>query len=250
MRDRLARDVVRRAAEAARDEDDVDERRLACVPTRRSRRSRRARPRSGGPTRRAARDGRASHEPFELGTSPETSSFPMVRIAAVELTRASEARRALRRPRRCARSHRSTRRGSRRESTVARPPFGDDRAAVEQHEPVGVLAGEREVVHRREDGQPVRAERVDELEHLLLAPEVERRRRLVEQEDRRLLRERAGEDGALELAAGERAEAALREAGADRAARARARPPAGRAAPRRRDSRDAACGRAARTPRP
>ena len=50
-----------------------------------------------------------------------------------------------------------------------------------------------------------------ELERLLLAAEVERARRLVEEEDRRLLRERPREHGALQLAAAQRAQRALRE---------------------------------------
>ena len=89
---------------------------------------------------------------------------------------------------------------------LTRRSLGDDRALVEQHEPLGVLAGEREVVHRRHHGQAVAPQRVDELEHELLAAEVERRRRLVEQQHRRLLRERAREDRALQLAAAVRAE--------------------------------------------
>ena len=64
-------------------------------------------------------------------------------------------------------------------------------------------------MHRRDDGQPgVQPQRVDQLEHLLLAARVERARRLVEQEQRRLLRERPREHRPLALAAGERARAA------------------------------------------
>ena len=52
----------------------------------------------------------------------------------------------------------------------------------------------------------VAAQRVDQLERLLLAAEVERARRLVEQQDRSVLGERARQHGALQLAAAERAE--------------------------------------------
>ena len=104
------------------------------------------------------------------------------------------------------------RRDVRRREDLGRRSLGDDRALVEQDEPLGVLAGEREVVHRRHDRQPVPAQRVDELEHELLPAEIECRRRLVEQQHRRLLRERAREHCALELAAAERAERPLGEA--------------------------------------
>src|SRR5207249_2260026 len=75
-----------------------------------------------------------------------------------------------------------------------------------------VLAGEAEVVHSGDDRQLViAAERVDELECLLLAAEIERTGGLVEQQDRRFLRERAREHRALQLATTERAERALGE---------------------------------------
>ena len=53
---------------------------------------------------------------------------------------------------------------------------------------------------------PCSPQRRDELERLLLAADVERGRRLVEQEQRRLLRERAAEHGPLLLAAAQRLE--------------------------------------------
>src|SRR5205823_14925339 len=82
-----------------------------------------------------------------------------------------------------------------------------DAPGVEQQEPVRILPGEAEVVHRRQHRQPaVAAKLVDELEHLLLAAQVERARRLVEEQQRRLLRERAREHDALELAPAERTE--------------------------------------------
>ena len=57
----------------------------------------------------------------------------------------------------------------------------------------------------------LRAQPVEELERLLLMPDVERGGRLVEEDDLRLLRERARDDDALLLTAGERPEAAVGE---------------------------------------
>ena len=89
---------------------------------------------------------------------------------------------------------------------------GDALALVEQRQAVAVLAGEREVVHRRDDGEAVLAAQPgDELEGLLLVADVERARRLVEQQDRRLLGEGAGDHEALALAAAQRAEAPVGE---------------------------------------
>ena len=85
-------------------------------------------------------------------------------------------------------------------------------AAVHQHETVGVLACVREVVHRAEDSKAsVSAKRCDQLEHLLLGADVERARRLVEEQQPRVLGDRAGENGTLPLAAAQRAEAAVDE---------------------------------------
>src|SRR6188472_1806508 len=89
---------------------------------------------------------------------------------------------------------------------------GDDLSLGQEEHTVGVLRGEREVVHRRHERQPVRrAERVEQLERLLLMADVEGGSRLVEEDDRRLLREGAGDDDALALAAGERPERPLGE---------------------------------------
>ena len=67
-------------------------------------------------------------------------------------------------------------------------------------------------MHRRHERQPLAvAQPVEKLERLLLVSDVERRRRLVEQDDRRLLGQGARDDGALALAAGERPERPLRE---------------------------------------
>ena len=93
-------------------------------------------------------------------------------------------------------------------STSRRRTVGDHAPAVEQDHPVGVLRGERQVVHRRHAASDPTSWRSSssELERLLLVADVERRGRLVEQDQRRLLRERAGHDGALALAAAERPE--------------------------------------------
>ena len=81
------------------------------------------------------------------------------------------------------------------------------RPAREEEHPVGVLRGERQIVHRGHERQSLSlAQPVEKLERLLLVPDVERGRRLVEQDDRRLLGEGARDDGALALAAGERPE--------------------------------------------
>src|SRR6478736_6600631 len=68
------------------------------------------------------------------------------------------------------------RRDVRRRQHLGSLALGDDGPAVEQNEPFRVLPGEREVVHRRHDRQSVAiaTQRVDELEHELLAAEVER----------------------------------------------------------------------------
>src|SRR5581483_234469 len=68
---------------------------------------------------------------------------------------------------------------------VAGRTVDDDAAVVEEHEPLGVLPREREVVHRGHDGEAsLTAESVDHLEHLLLVTDVERSRRLVQEHDR------------------------------------------------------------------
>ncbi len=102
------------------------------------------------------------------------------------------------------------RRDERLGEDVARPAVGDDAARVEQHHPVGVLGSEREVVHRGDQREPrLAAKEVEQLERLLLMADVERGRRLVEEHDASLLRERPRDDDALPLAARERAEAAV-----------------------------------------
>jgi hypothetical protein len=85
---------------------------------------------------------------------------------------------------------------------LGRRAGGDHLAAGQDDQPVGVLGRERDVVHRAEDREvAVLAQGRDELEGLLLAPDVERGRRLVEQEERRLLGECAAQHGPLLLSA-------------------------------------------------
>ena len=88
----------------------------------------------------------------------------------------------------------------------------DDAAGVEQEHPVGVLRRERQVVHRGDEREPgLLAQPVEQLERLLLMPDVERGSRLVEENDLRLLGERARDDDTLLLSAGQRPEAAIGE---------------------------------------
>ena len=90
--------------------------------------------------------------------------------------------------------------------------LGDDAPFVEQQHAVGVLRGERQVVHRGDQGEALRgAECVQQLERVLLMADVERGGRLVEEHDRSLLRQRAGDDHPLALAAAQRAERPLGE---------------------------------------
>ena len=98
--------------------------------------------------------------------------------------------------------------------------------AVQEQEAVGVLAGVSKVVHRAQHRQAaVRAERGDQFEHLLLRADVQGARRLVEEEQRRVLRDRARENGSLTLASAERAQPPVDEVGAVEA-RERRRAPA------------------------
>src|SRR5581483_7491223 len=95
---------------------------------------------------------------------------------------------------------------------VRRAAVDHDPPAVEKQQPFRVLAGESEVVHGGHDGEVVVASQaVDQLEHLLLMADVERGRRLVEEHDRRALRERAGDQHPLTLAAGQRGDDPVRE---------------------------------------
>ncbi len=85
---------------------------------------------------------------------------------------------------------------------LVRAAVGDERAGPEQEDAVGVLRGERQVVHRRHEGQPLLAPQVvEQVEGLLLVADVEGGRRLVEHDDPRLLGERARDHGPLPLTA-------------------------------------------------
>src|SRR5690606_8086734 len=77
----------------------------------------------------------------------------------------------------------------------------DEVTRLEDGEPVTVRRGQVEVVQRRDDRHP---ESPDGAHQLQLVPEVEMVRGFVEQEYRRLLRERAGELNTLTLPARER----------------------------------------------
>ena len=69
---------------------------------------------------------------------------------------------------------------------------------------VGVLAGEGQVVQRRDHGQrPGQPELVHQGQHLVLVAEVERGGRLVEEQQRGLLRQRPRDDRPLALASGQ-----------------------------------------------
>ena len=90
--------------------------------------------------------------------------------------------------------------------------FGDDGAFVQEGEPVGVHAGEGEVVHGGDDGEAVfGAESSDKFEGLLLVTDVEGAGWFVEEEDGRFGGEGAGDDESLAFATGELSEASVSE---------------------------------------
>src|SRR5438270_896594 len=83
-------------------------------------------------------------------------------------------------------------------------PCATPDASVEQEEVLRVLAGEGEVVQRRDHRQrPGQPEVVHQRQDLVLVAEVEGGGGLVEEEHRRLLRQRPGDDRSLALAAGQ-----------------------------------------------
>ena len=87
---------------------------------------------------------------------------------------------------------------------------GDDPAALEQDDAVGDVAGLLQVVeHDTHRDAVVVGEVADQVEDLDLVAEVEVGRRLVEEEDRRLLAQARGQPHALALAAGELVDAAV-----------------------------------------
>ena len=80
----------------------------------------------------------------------------------------------------------------------------DHLAGVHDRDPVGELDEEREVVRDEEDGElELPLERLDLLENLALDDHVERGRRLVEQQQVRVERERHRDDHALAHPAGQ-----------------------------------------------
>ena len=89
--------------------------------------------------------------------------------------------------------------------TSGRPAVGDQ-VAVEQGDELEALRGGLHVVGRDEHGDARRAQTVEQLEHRLLGAHVDAGEGLVEQQDVRLLGERAGEKDALLLPAGELAD--------------------------------------------
>lgn len=85
---------------------------------------------------------------------------------------------------------------------LLRPSRRGDPPARQQDQAVGVLSRQGQVVDRGHDGQLVgQPQLVDQLQHLLLMADVQRGRRLVQQEHRGLLGERAGQHHALPLPA-------------------------------------------------
>ena len=94
---------------------------------------------------------------------------------------------------------------------LARRAGGVHPAVAQRDEVVGVAARLVEVVEHHHDRAAALAhEVVEQVEHVDLVREVEERRRLVEQEDLGLLRERHRDPRALALAAGELVERARR----------------------------------------
>ncbi len=87
-------------------------------------------------------------------------------------------------------------RGSRKTSSCG--ALLDEAAGVEDADALAHLRDDREVVADEEDARPeLLAQRGDEVEHLRLDRRVEAGRRLVEDEERRVLRERHRDDDAL-----------------------------------------------------
>ena len=85
---------------------------------------------------------------------------------------------------------------------LARRPALHQHAAVEHRDLVGVLVDEREIVGDEQDGEPVAARKAgDDVEHLPLDGDVERGRRLVGDQEFRLVDERVGDHDALAHAA-------------------------------------------------
>jgi hypothetical protein len=77
-------------------------------------------------------------------------------------------------------------------------------AGCQRDEMVGIAGGEIEIVQDHDHGRAARVVQIGQkIEHLDLVVDVEKSRRLVEQQDIRLLRQRHGDPDALALAARE-----------------------------------------------
>src|SRR5690606_3293034 len=86
------------------------------------------------------------------------------------------------------------------------------------HQRVGeMLLDQSGVVQHRDDGSFLLAPLVDDLDEILHGVLVDRRERLVEQDELRILQQEAREECALHLAAGKRADGAILEARRSRA---------------------------------
>ena len=98
--------------------------------------------------------------------------------------------------------------------TSAGGPSATIAPVLHGHEVVGVAAGQVEVVQDEHDGAALALVEVGEqVEHLDLVGEVEERRRLVEQHQRRALGEGERDPHPLALAAGELVDAAIGQVG-------------------------------------
>ena len=125
---------------------------------------------------------------------------------------------------------------------------GHHPAAAQEDQAVGELAGQGQVVHGAQHGQPALASQlVDELERVDSPTEVQRAGGLVEEEHGRLLGQGPGQDEPLQLPADRVPSGAVRHGAAGRGARAARRTPAVAPPSRRRSSRCAASGPAGRS---
>ena len=75
-------------------------------------------------------------------------------------------------------------------------PHQDELALVDHPDAVGHLLGFLDVVSRQNDGHPFAAQTAHELPHVVPQIDVHARRRLVQEQDPRLVRERLGDEQA------------------------------------------------------
>ena len=91
--------------------------------------------------------------------------------------------------------------------------LGYNATLVEEDQSVRILSGQAEVMHRRDDNEPVLdSERIDQLQHLLLVSDVKGTRRLVKHQNGSLLRQGARDHGPLAFAAAQVENLTLRKA--------------------------------------